>query len=81
MLNDVIRHSSKVAIASNFIAVDDKTKCTNCGNCVERCHFNAREMKNEILHYNHKNCVGCGLCISSCEDEAITLTKRINSIA
>ncbi|MFW9905086.1 MAG: hypothetical protein ACFFFH_12180 [Candidatus Thorarchaeota archaeon] len=46
MLNDIIRHSSKVAIASNFIAINDETKGTNCGKCVERCHFNAREMKN-----------------------------------
>ena len=80
MLNDVIRHSSKVALASNFIAINDKAKCTNCGKCVERCHFKAREMKNKFLHYNPKNCVGCGLCVNTCEYEAITLIKRISNI-
>ena len=76
MLNDVIHHSSKVGIASNFIAVNDEIKCTSCGKCVERCHFNVRELKNKILCYNPENCVGCGLCVNTCEYEAITLNKR-----
>jgi electron transport complex protein RnfB len=80
MLNDVIHHSSKVGIASNFIAIQDETKCTNCGKCVERCHFKARIMKNNNLCYDPKNCVGCGLCVSTCEYEAITLTRRIDSV-
>ncbi|MFX0122574.1 MAG: ATP-binding protein [Candidatus Hodarchaeota archaeon] len=79
MLNDVIRHSSKVGISSNFIAKNDETSCINCGKCIDRCHFNAREKVDGVLHYNLKNCVGCGLCVSICEYGAINLIKRISN--
>ncbi|UCE12474.1 MAG: 4Fe-4S binding protein [Candidatus Heimdallarchaeota archaeon] len=77
MLNDVIQHSSKVGIASNFIATNDASNCVNCGKCVERCYFDARRMINDTMHFQPENCVGCGLCITICEYRAITLSKRI----
>jgi ferredoxin len=53
MLKDAIRHrSNNIAIASNFIAFTDEEDCNHCGNCVERCHFKARNILNEKMHFN-----------------------------
>lgn len=79
MLNDVIQYSSKVGIASSFIALNDNTNCVNCGKCVERCYFGARQMINETLCFQPENCVGCGLCVTACIVGAITLIKRMGS--
>jgi Pyruvate/2-oxoacid:ferredoxin oxidoreductase delta subunit len=64
---------------SRFRAVVDETKCTGCQTCVERCHFDAIEMrkapgskklKSFILN---EHCMGCGLCIFKCPSQAMHL--------
>lgn len=61
---------------SNFIARQDPTACTNCGACVERCHFGARQLVDGVLEYNPRVCYGCGLCVHTCPTGAITLERR-----
>jgi NAD-dependent dihydropyrimidine dehydrogenase PreA subunit len=53
----------------------DKSKCVNCGTCVERCHFGARKMVDGKMVYNKDLCFGCGLCVSTCPKKAISLTQ------
>lgn len=63
---------------SRYLAVVDNDLCSGCQQCVERCFFNAVEMR---LYPNSKkkkayilkdNCMGCGSCIVGCERKAIT---------
>jgi Pyruvate/2-oxoacid:ferredoxin oxidoreductase delta subunit len=58
-------------------SVQDESKCTSCGVCVDRCHFGSRKMANGNLEYNPERCYGCGLCVSTCPTKAITLTDNI----
>jgi ferredoxin len=51
----------------------DAAKCINCGKCVDRCQFGAREMVEGSLIFNPDKCFGCGLCISTCPTGAIKL--------
>ncbi len=66
-----------LVIPSDFIARVDKSLCTNCGVCVERCHFGARiKGKNNKIIFIEENCKGCGLCATKCPKEAIKLVPR-----
>ena len=58
-------------------SVQDESKCTNCGTCVDRCHFGGRKMVNGKLEYNPDRCYGCGLCVSTCPTNAITLVDKL----
>jgi NAD-dependent dihydropyrimidine dehydrogenase PreA subunit len=64
---------------SRFQAVIDEEKCHGCQTCVERCHFDAIEMKNVPGSKKMKafilneHCMGCGLCIFKCPNKAMRL--------
>jgi NAD-dependent dihydropyrimidine dehydrogenase PreA subunit len=64
---------------SRFRAVIDEEKCQGCQTCVERCPFEAIEMKKvpgskkmKAVVLNEE-CMGCGLCIFKCPNGAMRL--------
>jgi ferredoxin len=63
---------------NRFLAVADQDKCKGCQECVERCKFEAIEMKPAPHSKRYKafidkdQCKGCGLCIIKCPQNAIT---------
>jgi Pyruvate/2-oxoacid:ferredoxin oxidoreductase delta subunit len=63
-------------LTSRYIAEDDESKCIQCGVCVERCSFLAREMADNKHSYDESRCFGCGLCVSMCPTSAISLVER-----
>jgi len=63
-------------LTSNTTSVTITSDCTDCGVCVERCQFGAREMVNGSLTYKPSLCFGCGLCISTCPTNAISLVDK-----
>jgi len=63
-------------VHSDFIAHVDKDICSECANCVSRCHFSAMQENDNTVVYNQEKCFGCGLCISTCPNEAIKLVER-----
>jgi len=63
-------------VASEYIAKNNEKTCKNCGTCVQRCQFHARQLTNDKLVFNQAKCFGCGLCISTCPTKSITLIKR-----
>jgi Pyruvate/2-oxoacid:ferredoxin oxidoreductase delta subunit len=64
---------------SRFIAVIDEEKCAGCQTCIERCNFNAIEMrkppdsKKLKAYVMDKFCMGCGLCVYKCPNKAMRL--------
>jgi ferredoxin len=64
---------------SRFRAVIDTEKCQGCQTCVERCAFEAIEMKKVPGSKKMKafmineHCMGCGLCIFKCPHNAMRL--------
>jgi len=63
-------------VASEYIASDNDETCDNCGTCVKRCQFHARQIINDKLIFNQAKCFGCGLCVTICPRKSITLIKR-----
>ena len=67
---------AKHVLKSDLVAVDDEGKCIDCGVCVDRCVFGAREMVDGTLSFNSEQCFGCGLCVSTCPTEAVSLVDK-----
>ena len=64
-------------VASKYIAQQDVETCSNCGTCVQRCQFKARQLdSNNTLVFNPAKCFGCGLCLSTCPTRSIKLVER-----
>lgn len=61
---------------ADYVAVQEDDLCIDCGVCVERCHFGAREMVDDELSYDPAKCYGCGLCVTTCPTQAISMVRR-----
>jgi MinD superfamily P-loop ATPase len=76
-LGGIVSHGiTTQVLTSKLIAVDDDSKCTDCGVCVKRCSLGAREMVAGVKRYNQTRCLGCGLCVTTCPAGAIKLVER-----
>jgi len=69
----------EVLSPSRYRAVVDPDLCSGCQTCVDRCYFDAIEMKktpgskklkSSIIN---EHCMGCGLCVVTCPQKALTL--------
>jgi Pyruvate/2-oxoacid:ferredoxin oxidoreductase delta subunit len=71
-------HRFDLMTANRYLAVVDEDKCKGCQDCVERCPFEAIEMKKGTSSKRMKAsidaeaCKGCGLCIVGCKQNALT---------
>ncbi len=62
---------------SRYIPEIDNDKCSLCGQCTERCWFNALEITNDdLLVVDEKKCLGCGQCGVDCPEDAINLVEK-----
>jgi electron transport complex protein RnfB len=64
------------AVRSDFHTVVDAEMCSGCGDCLERCQFEALSMPDDICVVDYSRCVGCGLCATVCPTEALYLERR-----
>jgi ferredoxin len=61
---------------SDYIAITDRERCTDCGKCIDRCMFDARSLRAGVLAYDRGSCLGCGLCVSFCPTGATEMQRR-----
>jgi len=66
---------AKHVIAADLVSETNSDSCANCGVCVSRCQFRAREIVDGKLVHDSGRCFGCGLCVSTCTREAIRLVR------
>jgi Pyruvate/2-oxoacid:ferredoxin oxidoreductase delta subunit/DNA-binding MarR family transcriptional regulator len=64
------------AAFSGFVSEVDETLCTGCETCLERCHFKAVAIEDDVAHIVSERCAGCGLCVPTCPSEAIHMKRR-----
>lgn len=65
-----------IMMRSEYVAVTDFDNCIHCGDCEERCFFDARIIHDDELEFDSEKCVGCGLCVTICSAEVISMTTR-----
>jgi heterodisulfide reductase subunit A-like polyferredoxin len=62
---------------SRFLAVVDEEVCSGCGDCVDRCFFDAITLEErdgeEVSTIDAEKCMGCGLCQVTCPEDAISM--------
>jgi len=62
---------------NRYLATVDEDLCVGCQDCVEKCPFNAIEMRKTAnskklkAHIINENCKGCGVCIVGCKQKAL----------
>jgi len=77
IMRGVVEFGRAHALArSNYQAAVDTGACTGCESCVERCHFEALSVPDDVCLVDEAHCMGCGLCVSACPSDAIRLVKR-----
>ena len=69
---------SDILVQSDYVAITDFDICIHCGDCVERCFFEARTFEEDAMKYHPDMCLGCGLCVSVCPVEATSMVLRNN---
>ena len=62
-----------IMMRSEYVADTDFGNCIHCGDCEERCLFDARIIQESELKFDSEKCVGCGLCVTTCPAEAISM--------
>ncbi len=62
-------------VNSDYIINIDDDSCIGCGECIERCQFNALEIIDGKCVVDDK-CVGCGACAIVCPEDALILIPR-----
>jgi MinD superfamily P-loop ATPase len=65
--------SMRADFKSGHTANIDKSKCTECGLCLDLCQFSA--ISNEFK-INHIDCEGCGVCVYFCPEKAIDFPEN-----
>jgi len=77
ILRGVAEFGAPTAIArSDFYAAVDKEVCIGCGECVERCQFDALSVPEDVCRVEYARCVGCGVCVITCPTDALHLERR-----
>lgn len=77
IMRGVVEFGRAHALArSNYQAAVDADACTGCEACIERCHFEALSVPDDVCVVDQARCMGCGLCVSACATDAIRLVKR-----
>ena len=76
-LRGVVEFQRPTAVGhSDFRTTVDETVCEACGDCIERCHFNALSLLEGVCVVDHARCMGCGLCAFACSLNALSLGRR-----
>jgi len=71
-----VRRSGATWPLSRALASVDVDLCILCGECVERCPFDAFRLVHDELIRTADRCRGCGLCAETCPAEAILMAPR-----
>ena len=59
----------------------DEDRCTQCGQCVEACRYNAMALLKEKVLIFPELCHACGACSTACPEEAISeYDKKIGEL-
>lgn len=75
-----VGHGAKLMWKGEYVAAIDADRCSGCGQCAERCPFNAIDVeKGAAAAVRSRDCWGCGVCRAGCATNAVALGDRAAS--
>ena len=72
LLYSVFKGFPEIVKKSGFQPVLDEAVCTGCGECEERCPFDAISVDG-IAQFDMEKCYGCGNCVLTCPENALIM--------
>ena len=69
------RNGIPMLASSGYVNAVDRDKCKACGNCVEKCPFQAIQLRDSEIQIDPKQCMGCGVCSGFCSQKALSLKR------
>ncbi|MCP4606314.1 MAG: (4Fe-4S)-binding protein [Proteobacteria bacterium] len=54
----------------------DEGACTGCGDCVEACRYDAKELRDGVAQTDELRCEGCRACSVVCPENAISFASN-----
>jgi MinD superfamily P-loop ATPase len=72
-------HEEESVYIAGHKAVINYDLCTNCGNCISYCRFDAISFVNDIVTIAETSCDGCFLCSHICPEQAISMVQNDKS--
>lgn len=77
ILRGIAEFDIPTAVAhSDFRAVVDDDICSGCGDCLDRCQFDALSVQEFVAVVAEQRCVGCGQCVMACPTGALSMKPR-----
>jgi MinD superfamily P-loop ATPase len=70
-----MRRGVPMVASSGYVAEIDSDLCTQCGDCVEACPFQAVSDNGEGVVRDWSRCMGCGVCEVKCSTGAVRLVR------
>lgn len=66
--------------STNYLSIINKSECSGCGICVDRCPVDAIKMVEGVAERTEEYCIGCGICARFCPVNAISLRKGMRHV-
>ena len=72
-----IQHgSSSSGSSSRYVVSLDDAKCVDCGECIDICPVECRQIVDGKMVVDITKCLGCGLCVTKCKQSANYMIPR-----
>ena len=77
IMRGVAEFGMPTAVAkADFRAAVDVELCIGCGDCTDRCQFDALSVPDAVCVVDDGRCVGCGVCAATCPTGALRMERR-----
>lgn len=76
IMNAIHHGSTSSGAPSRYVVNHDAAKCISCGDCVEICPVDCRQIVNGKMVVETGKCLGCGLCVTKCKQSANYMMPR-----
>ncbi|MCX8062206.1 MAG: 4Fe-4S binding protein [Anaerolineales bacterium] len=70
------RHGTPMLASSGYVCEVNQDLCLACGECTERCPFDAITVDDDRATIDFSACMGCGVCIDACPQWALSLRRE-----
>lgn len=70
------QHGTPMLASSGYVCEIDHALCLACGECQDRCQFDAISTVDGVTTVDEAACMGCGVCVEQCAHGAATLRRE-----